>query len=241
MSASCAGGLPIEKHGQILPIKIVESIMLEKAKLDLLENPSEIEITDIIISTEDQPEPPLPVARKKWAINKLVLIAAPTVIVVCVITGALLFYFIRTNNTATGIRPGTTAGAKTGTPAAVINKKNSEGAAGAVGTPAVVATARVNNVHFKDFIIDLKDKAGNSRILMCDVVFDLSEGGINVELENREDIRNLIYQSLTGRNAIVLRSLEERKRLKKELLQEAGKILGEGIVKNIYFTNYVIM
>ncbi|MEN6374007.1 MAG: flagellar basal body-associated FliL family protein [Smithella sp.] len=214
--------------------------MVEKAKLDLLENPAEIEITDIMISTDDQPDLPLPVAPEKWAFNKMILIAAPAVVIVCVITGALLFYFTRTNNTAAGIHRGRMAGARAGAPAVVIDKKNSV-EVGAVNTPAVVEKARVANAHFKDFIIDLKDKAGNSRILMCDVVFDLSESGINVELESREDIRSLIYQTLTGRNAIVLRSLEERKRLKKELLQEASKVLGEGIVKNIYFTNYVIM
>ncbi|NTW77417.1 MAG: flagellar basal body-associated FliL family protein [Syntrophaceae bacterium] len=60
-------------------------------------------------------------------------------------------------------------------------------------------------------------------------------------MENREDVRSLIYQTLTGRNAVVLRSLEERKKLKQELMQEAVNVLGEGIVKNIYFTNYVIM
>ena len=76
---------------------------------------------------------------------------------------------------------------------------------------------------------------------MCDVVFDVSEAGNIAELENREDIRNLIYQTATGKNALVLRSIEERKRLKKELLQEANKMLGDGIVKNVYFTNYVIM
>ncbi len=214
--------------------------MVEKAKLDLLENPSEIEITDIMISTEDQPDQPPPVVQVKWAINKLVLIAAPAVIVVCVISGALLFYFSRTNITSTRQHSGTMASARAGTATVVIDKKNSEGV-GAISTQAVVAKTRVTNAHFKDFIIDLKDKAGNSRILMCDVVFDLSEAGSNVQLENRDDIRNLIYQTLTGKNAIVLRSLEERKRLKKELLQEAGKVLGEGIVKNIYFTNYVIM
>ena len=76
---------------------------------------------------------------------------------------------------------------------------------------------------------------------MCDVVFDVSEAASNAELENREDIRNLIYQTLTGRNAVVLRSLEERNKLKKELMQQAGNVLGEGIVKNIYFTSYIIM
>ena len=214
--------------------------MVEKAKLDLLENPSEIEIADIINSTDDQTDPARPVVREKWALNKLFLIAAPAVIAVCIITGVLLFYMTRTNNTVARTHSGKMAGTGSGTSAVAIDKRNSE-KVGAVGTPAAVAKTKVTSAHFKDFIIDLKDKAGGSRILLCDVVFDLSAAGQNEELEKREDIRSLIYQTLTGRNAIVLRSLEERKRLKKELLQEASKVLGEGIVKNIYFTNYVIM
>ena len=214
--------------------------MVQKAKLDVLEKLPDAEIMDVMTQTEEPSELPLPASGGKWALNKLILIAAPTVIVVLVITGVLCFYLAQTDNTVTKRQSGTRADTLAGTRAAMIEKKRLQ-SAGAIITQTAIVPVKVNNAHFKDFIIDLKDKTGKSRILMCDVVFDVSEAGNIAELENREDIRNLIYQTVTGRNAVVLRSLEERKQLKKELLQEASKILGEGIVKNIYFTNYVIM
>ncbi len=203
--------------------------MVEKAKLDVLEDLPDIEITDVKILTEEQS---FPVAQEKWALNKLLLIAAPAVIVVLVITGVLWFYLTRTDPNVTKL--------KSGTQVTAIEKKKSAKEEKVV-IQAAVEPLKVNNVYFKDFIIDLKDKTGKSKILLCDVVFDLSEAGKPAELENRSDIRSIIYSTATGRNAVVLRSIEERKRLKQEILQELNKMLGAGIVKNVYFTNYVIM
>jgi flagellar basal body-associated protein FliL len=196
-----------------------------------------------MIQAEEPSELPLPVSGGKWALNKLILIAAPTVIVVLVITGVLCFYLARTDNTVTKLQSGTRAGTPTDTlavtPAAMIEKKKPQSAE-TISTQTAIVPVKVNNANFKDFIIDLKDKTGKSKILMCDVALEVTGEGV-AELENRTDIRNLIYQTVTGKNAVVLRSLEERKRLRNELLQEANKILGERIVKNVYFTNYVIM
>ena len=54
--------------------------------------------------TEEPSELPLPVSGGKWALNKLILIAAPAVIVVLVITGVLWFYLTRTDNTVTKLQ-----------------------------------------------------------------------------------------------------------------------------------------
>lgn len=205
--------------------------MVRKAKLDVLENLPEIEITDVITQTEVQVEP-LSVSGEKWAVNKLLLISVPVLIPVLVITGVLWFYLTRTDTTGAKLN--------SGTPAAIIENKEPVSAE-KISIQAASEPVKMNIAYFKDFIIDLKDKTGKSKILMCDVVFDVSEGKNTAELENRKDIRSLICQTATGKNAVVLRSIEERKRLKKELLQELNKMLGEGIVKNVYFTNYLIM
>jgi flagellar basal body-associated protein FliL len=206
--------------------------MVEKAKLDVLENLPDIELTDVKRQPEEQDESSLSASGERWALNKLLLIGAPALIVVLVITGALWFYLTRSDNTVTKL--------KSGTPAAMIENKKPVSAE-KISTQATIEPVKANNIYFKDFIVDLKDKTGKSKILLCDVVFDVNEAEKIAELENRNDIRNLIYQTATGRNAVVLRSIEERKRLKKDLLQELNKILGDGVVKNVYFTNYVIM
>jgi len=214
--------------------------MVEKAKLDVLENLPDIDIMHAMTQNEESSELPLPLSGEKWALNKLIMIAAPVVIVVLVITGVLWFYLTRTEKTVTKHQSDTLADTLAETPVAMIEKRKFQ-STDTIGTKAIFERLKVNNAYFKDFIIDLKDRAGKSKILMCDVVFDVSEAVNIAELESREDIRNMIYQTATEKNAVVLRSMEERKKLKKELLQEANKMLGDGVIKNVYFTNYLIM
>ena len=96
-------------------------------------------------------------------------------------------------------------------------------------------------IYFKDFIIDLKDTSGKSKILVCDVAIDISENQNVAQLVNNKDVRKIIYRTAKGKSAVALRSLEECKRLKNEMAKELEKMLGDGIVKNVYFTNYIIM
>ena len=162
---------------------------------------------------------------EKWAINKLLLIAAPVLIVVLVVGGFLWLYLAKDSSSYIQVSQVTYTDSWT--------RKN------AVGT--VHELPKLNIAYFKDFIIDLKDKNGKSKILLCDLAFDLSEDKVITELETDEDIRSIIYLTAKTKSAVALKSIEERKRLKKELLQELNKMLGEGIVKNVYFTNYLIM
>lgn len=206
--------------------------MVQKAKLDVLENLPDIDITDIMIQAADTPELPRTFYRGKWALNKLVLIAAPAVLVILMIGGVLWFYFTPTKKAENRLQsPGNVA---------VIEKKESQHAR-EISAQTAIEPVKTSSAYYKDFIIDLKDKTGKDKILMCDVALDVSEAGNIAKLENSEDIRNIIYQTTAGRNAVVLRSIDERNNLKKELLREVNRMLGEGVVKNVYFTNYVIM
>jgi flagellar basal body-associated protein FliL len=110
-----------------------------------------------------------------------------------------------------------------------------------ISVPAAPPAEKVTTIYFKDFIIDLKDTSGKSKILICDIAIDVSENQDAAKLVNDADVRDIIYRTAKGKSAVALRSLEERKRLKDEMARELGKILGEGIVKNVYFTNYIII
>jgi flagellar basal body-associated protein FliL len=196
--------------------------MVQKAKLDILENLPELEIVEASSDIQEESFPPL---RGKWAINKLVLIGSPILIGVFVLGGFLWFYFTQT-----------TTGPQIVTPDIMDDIKK-----GDVSTVIAGEPLKQNTAYLKDFIINLKDKNGKSRILLCDVAIDLSEEKDIAGLENNRDIRNIIYSTAKLRSAVALKSIEERRKLKKELLQEFNKMLGEGIVRNVYFTNYIIM
>jgi flagellar basal body-associated protein FliL len=205
--------------------------MAEKVKLDVIENFPEIDLTDIAIP--DDPEMQLPVNTEKWALNKLLVISLPVVIVVLIIIGLSWFYFTRTTN-ITAKR----SQKKIAAPLKLTDKKFEDTDVENVLTAGPQEEADIN---FKDFLIDLKDKSGKSRILQCDFVLVVNAAENIAGLENREDIRNLIFQTTTGKSAVALRSIEERNNLKNELLQELNKMLGAGFIKKIYITNYVIM
>ena len=90
-------------------------------------------------------------------------------------------------------------------------------------------------------MIDLKDARGNSHMLMCDVAFDLGEEKQSDQMGKTAHLRSVIYKTAQMRSVIALRSVEERKKLKKDLAFALDKILGEGCVKHVYFMNYFIM
>jgi flagellar basal body-associated protein FliL len=205
--------------------------MLQKAKLDVIEILPEIEIN---IPPETQIEDPpqeSSALRGRWAFNKLLLIATPALIVVFVIGGLLWFFLTKTVTTH---MPKIQAAAPLNDIAKKEIKMKSPG-------PISNEPEKINTALFKDFIIDLKDKTGKSKLLMCDVAFDMGAGISLAEMNNDRSVRNLIYKIAKGKNAVALRSIEERKRLKKELSLELDKIFGDGSVKNVYFTNFVIM
>ena len=112
---------------------------------------------------------------------------------------------------------------------------------GNTSAPVVPPTDKVITIYFNDFVIDLKDTSGKSKILVCDVAIDISDNQNVAQLVNNKDVRKIIYRTAKGKSAVALKSLEERKRLKNEITKELEEMLGEGIVKNVYFTNYIIM
>ncbi|MEN6620525.1 MAG: flagellar basal body-associated FliL family protein [Smithella sp.] len=208
--------------------------MIEKAKLDVLEDLPDIDLADIVIPIENDQESPLHVTSGKWALNKLLVISIPAVIFILIIGSFLWSYFARTSSIAA-------KRSKTDTSASLasIDKKSQN--IDAASSQTSIQPANDNNVNLKDFIIDLRDKTGKSKILVCDFVLEVNSTENISGLENREDIRNIIYQTATGRSAVALRSVDERNKLKKELLRELNQLLGDGFIKNVYLTNYVIM
>ena len=65
-------------------------------------------------------------------------------------------------------------------------------------------SAKINKISFKDFIVDLKDKAGRRRILLCDVVLDVDEKNI-AQLGREQNVRDLIYQTARGKNTVAFK------------------------------------
>ena len=198
---------------------------MQKAKLDILENIPDIDMAGVTNEIDAVFEI-TPISDKKWASNKLFFLVSILSIIVLVvggiIAGGVWIYFSKHKEKIVIAYGGSTESANT-------------------GVEVVEPAEKVITIYFKDFIIDLKDNVGKSKILVCDVAIDVNDNQNIAQLVNNKDVREIIYRTAKGKSAVALRSLDERKRLKDEMAKELEKMLGEGIVKNVYFTNYIIM
>ncbi len=210
---------------------------MKKAKLDIWE--------DIPAWVDDKPDMPISTGQdaavekdeggRKWAMNKLLLISAPIVLVILII-GVLIAYHASRNS------PQTPTPVRQTAPEMSVRESERKAVTEVSGQDkASVLPEKTTILFFKDFMIDLKDARGNNHVLMCDVAFDLGEEQQQDPMEKTALMRSIIYKTAQMRSVIALRSVEERKKLKKDLAFAIDKILGEGSVKNVYFMNYFIM
>lgn len=210
---------------------------MKKAKLDIWE--------DIPAWVDDKPDMPISTGQdaavekdeggRKWAMNKLLLISAPIVLVILII-GVLIAYHASRNS------PQTPTPVRQTAPEMSVRESARKAVTEVSGQDkASVLPEKTTILFFKDFMIDLKDARGNNHVLMCDVAFDLGEEQQQDPMEKTALLRSIIYKTAQMRSVIALRSVEERKKLKKDLAFAIDKILGEGSVKNVYFMNYFIM
>jgi flagellar basal body-associated protein FliL len=105
------------------------------------------------------------------------------------------------------------------------------------------AAAVVSTVHeavFADFSIDLKDPQGRYRFLECDITLEF-QSGVELTEERKVEIRKVIYLSAKKKGSELIRVPDSGDRFKKEMRSELRGLLGEGTLKDIYITRYVLI
>ncbi len=210
---------------------------MKKAKLDILEDIPDIDIKPSVSELlPDRESTEVNEVGEKWAFNKLLIIAVPGVLIVMIVCGFLVYYMMNSISS----RPETKRS---------ISKidRNISGhvykkTANEKQTPLHVSTPGTSTtLYLKDFMIDIKDAGGNSHLLRFDVVFDLTREAGQKPSDDFSVLRDAIYKVAQSKSVIALRSVEERKKLKKDFASALEKILGDGSVKNVFFTNYLVM
>ena len=94
---------------------------------------------------------------------------------------------------------------------------------------------------FEGFVVDLKDEKGNIRIVFCDIALELEKLQFTDAVSSRIDARNLIYTIIKRKKIEELSTPEMRDRLKTELKNELDILLGEKIVKSVFFTRFEVI
>jgi flagellar basal body-associated protein FliL len=96
-------------------------------------------------------------------------------------------------------------------------------------------------VSLEHFAVNIKDGQGNYRVLLCDVTVELNGSGAAVQDKTLE-LRKIVYRSIRNRGLEVIQKTPKiSSRLVKEMENELNGILGEGVVKQIYFTKYTLL
>jgi flagellar basal body-associated protein FliL len=94
-------------------------------------------------------------------------------------------------------------------------------------------------VFLEGIVVDQKDRHDIIKIVFCDVALELENcETANTIADDRIDVKNAIHAVLEKADAEEGLSPEGRVRLKEKLRTELNGLLGENMVKNVYFMNY---
>ncbi len=104
----------------------------------------------------------------------------------------------------------------------------------------VAAVPVVREAAFPDFSIDLKDARGRYRFLQCDVTVEFHEA-VELTEDRKVEIRRVIYLAAKKKGPEWIASPDSGKRFKKDVREELRGILGEGALKDVYVTRYVLI
>jgi flagellar basal body-associated protein FliL len=120
------------------------------------------------------------------------------------------------------------------------DKKTKEAARAKMQDPAI-AGLKEPVAKLTGFMVNIKDSKGNQRILVCDIWLELGAGRQGKEIEDRIDVRNTIYTMAKSKSASTWVSPGERQSIKKEIYSRLNSLLGEGVVKTVYFVRVEVL
>jgi flagellar basal body-associated protein FliL len=123
----------------------------------------------------------------------------------------------------------------------ILSRKGTVEKQGSGISPPAASSALYSGTRLDGFVVDVKGDGGNIRVLICDLVLEPVHGQAVKGVESRIDIRQTIYRILRAREVAQLMAPEGRSALKKEIQAEMIRLLGDGKVKDVYFTRYMVL
>jgi flagellar FliL protein len=113
-------------------------------------------------------------------------------------------------------------------------------------TEAKAATQKTENVSIicplKSFVVNLLDKSGvGKRYLKVTIELEVGKEADKLLIDGRNpQIRDTILLLLSNETLNEINTMEGKLALKQEILSRIKQILGEGVVRRIYFTEFVV-
>lgn len=96
-------------------------------------------------------------------------------------------------------------------------------------------------VNVAGFLVLLKDAKGNGRILAYDLVFEVYAGQDARLRQNMVAVRKVIYETVKQKPWNFLLSTDAKNALKSEINAALGKMVGQDVIKAVYFSKFLIL
>jgi flagellar basal body-associated protein FliL len=100
--------------------------------------------------------------------------------------------------------------------------------------------AKGGRIDVDDFSIDLKDRQGRYRFLVCDLILELGRD-FRLTGDRRVDIRKTVYATAKKNGNDLLKSSEAQKIFKQEVKGQLNQLLGEDTVQEVYITKFTLL
>jgi len=97
-------------------------------------------------------------------------------------------------------------------------------------------TAEVN-----DFVVTTNDDRGKCLVMTCDLTFELSPGQDVTLQQNIAAVRKIIYDTLKRKSIVFPLEPRIKNVLKEEINKSVSGFLGGDVIKNVYFTKFVVI
>lgn len=107
--------------------------------------------------------------------------------------------------------------------------------------PSALLSINDKREFLNDFLIILKDDKGGDRVIVLDVALELDARHYPEFEPNLAAVRYIIYKTIEKKQAQTLMRPEGRNFLKNEINAELAGLLGEGAVKAVYFTKFMVL
>ncbi len=105
----------------------------------------------------------------------------------------------------------------------------------------VAAAAAPEKLPLSNFYVEVQDEQGRARILRCSLILDIDVRERPALLAKEVTIRNRIYKIIARRSAALLLVPDEKKRLKKDITDELNTLLGQNVIKDVYFDQFILL
>ena len=121
-----------------------------------------------------------------------------------------------------------------------VRHQEAERAAAGEQARAVAAVPAVREADFPGFSIDIKDAGGRYRFLQCDVTIEFHEV-VELSEDRKVEIRRAIYLAAKKKGPEWIAGPDSGRRFKNDVREQLRGLLGEGALKDVYVTRYVLI